>query len=123
MSELSPDLIRRVLITVEFDNCDSLFWRYDSASNELSIYAQCSDFFDWGSADAEPIESENDVLLLEQCLADLFQATGRRHSMWLTALYASRRRKLQPAQWFMDTGSKYYLGDVEAEVFQRHAAI
>jgi hypothetical protein len=92
--ELSPDLLRRVLVVFEFDNCDGLFWRVDDGV--LSIYVECSDFFGWAIADVEPIETEADVIALEQAKADLIVAEGCRWPMWIAELYAARRRHKRP---------------------------
>lgn len=107
--ELSAELIRRVLVTTGFDYTGDLFWRHDHGV--LTMYANCSDFFAWACADCEPIETAADVELLEQCLADLRSATGERYPMWLTELYAARRRGRRPATAFTAPGNRYDVGD------------
>ena len=104
MTELTHDQLRRVLIATEFDNCDSLFWRRsgsDGIEGDLQVFAQCSDFFTWGCADCEPIETEDDVRLLEQARADLTAATGDKWPIWVTELYAARRRNQPPASFML----------------------
>ena len=118
MGELTHDQLRRVLIVCEFDSCDSLFWRREGSTGTegaLQVFATCSDFFDWGSADLEPIETEEDVLLLEQSRRDLTAATSDNFPQWITELYAARRRNKPPAP-FMISG-KYALDAEVASLF------
>lgn len=115
-AELPADLIRRVLVATGFDYTGELFWRHDNGV--LSLYADCSDVFAWACADCEPIETEADVALLEQCLRDLQAATGETYPRWLTELYAARRRRRQVAGFLMDPGSRHYVGDATGLLFE-----
>ena len=81
------------------------------------MYADCSDVFGWAVADAEPIESAEDVALLERCLADLQAATGERYPSWLTELYAARRRNSRPAAFLTTPGGRYDVGDATRPLF------
>lgn len=117
-AELSPELLRRVLVTTGFEYTDQLFWREDNGL--LTIYAECSDFFDWGCSDVEPIETEADVDMLEQCLIDLRAATGDRYPLWLTELYAARRRRRVPAPMMLGEG-KYAMGAATEALFTAEA--
>jgi hypothetical protein len=116
VSELSPDLIRRVLVATQDDNIDELRWHTDP-DGTLRFFVDCSDWFEWGTADVEPVETAEDVVLLEACLTDLQAATGCDDPPQLAALYASRRRGEVLARWFLNPDSKYYIGDAAARVF------
>jgi hypothetical protein len=82
------------------DASSELFWRVDEG--ELTLYAMCSDWFHWASADLEPI-TPADVPLLKQTWADLL-AIGRDDAeRYLCGLYACRRRRMRPmVQVFTD---------------------
>lgn len=71
-----------------------LFWRTDGG--RVMFYADCSDTFAWGSADAEEI-LEGDVPLLRECFADV-----SRHGVeWLlSVLFAARKRGTVPPDWW-----------------------
>jgi hypothetical protein len=72
-----------------------LFWRVDMApgtDRETKLFAQCSDFFYWGTADLEEI-TVADIPLLRQSLEDL-KAIGAEEE--LSTLFAARKRRLRP---------------------------
>lgn len=117
MTEISPDLIRRVLVATEFDNTSDLWWRLSEDKETLLFFANCSDFFALATADLEPIQTEEDVVLLESCLRDLREATGDTYPADLAGLYAARRRNVQPHRGFLAPGGRYYLGDKVAALF------
>ena len=81
------------------DATDFLWWRsYDDGS--ITLHADCSDVFAWGSADNEVIE-EKDMPLLRQCFDDL-SAIGRDVLDNIAALYAARKRGVVPMPKFME---------------------
>jgi hypothetical protein len=89
------------------DDYDSIMWRVDTRpgmDRSVKIFAQCSDFFYWATADCEEITKE-DVSLLEQALADL-KAVDAEYE--LPRLFAARKRKLRP--------QKPYYKDMEPPV-------
>lgn len=69
---------------------DELLWDED-----LNICIGCNDVFWWATADAEPIETEEDYQLLkvtlEECQKMHFCA-----GIYSDILYASRKRKMRP---------------------------
>lgn len=85
------DFVTRVLKAFEFDNTESLWWNFDDG--KLRMYAKCSDFFEWGTADLEEIQPE-DLDLLEQCVKDVTELD--RTNMYAGELFAARKRKLRP---------------------------
>jgi hypothetical protein len=121
VKELSPAMIRRVLVVLERDYPSDLLWHVDP-DGCLRFSADCSDLFDWGEADTEPIETREDVRLLEVCLADLREVTGEQYPLFVTELYAARKRNRRPAPWFLNLQSQYYLGPKIAPLFERLGA-
>lgn len=72
-----------------------LFWRMDMTpgpNREMTLFAQCSDFFFWATADLEEITLA-DIPLLRQTLEDL-KAIGAEEE--LGTLFAARKRKMRP---------------------------
>jgi hypothetical protein len=55
----------------------------------------CSDFFDWGSADGEEIKGQADVDLLRQVAVDL-AAAERCAEVYAFDLWCCRKRRRQP---------------------------
>lgn len=117
--ELAPELIRRMLWATRFDGTDSIWWRMGESDDpdRLEMYAMCGDFFAWGCADLEPIETEADVEAFEQARADLVIAENETYPRWTSYLYAARRRKKRPASFMIDPESRYYLGDAVTALF------
>lgn len=72
------------------DTYDNLFWRVDDGT--LSLYANVSDVFDWGSADCEPITADT-LPVLEQAYADLKAIDAAEYT---AELYAARQRGVRP---------------------------
>lgn len=89
MSDL--DFLTRVLKAFEFDATDGLWWRFDN--DEVRLFATCSDFFDWGSADLEEILPA-DLELLEQSVKDAEEVDGS--NMWAGELFCARKRGMRP---------------------------
>ena len=94
---MTPALAAVVLAAFEkADDYDSLMWRVThrpGSEADVKLFAQCSDFFHYATADAEEIEGLADVELLEACLADL---VGTEEEFYLAELFAARKRKLRP---------------------------
>lgn len=89
--------ILRVLRLYERADNSDLFWRVEGG--HVRFLANCSDTFEWATADAEEI-TPDDVDLLEQTLADL-RAVSWEQDIWLSELYAARKRGLRPMnRWF-----------------------
>ena len=59
-----------------------------SKEGKLTVSVNCNDLFYWATADAEPIETDADLEMLEECLKidDIYGAT----------IYACRKRKMRP---------------------------
>lgn len=89
---MSDDFVLRVLKAFEFDNTDSLWWNF--VDDKPRLYAQCSDFFEWGTADLEEILPE-DIELLEQCVVEV--TAFDRTNMYAGELFAARKRKQRAA--------------------------
>lgn len=85
------DFVTRVLKAFELDATDSLWWSFTDGKPQL--YAKCSDFFEWGTADNEEIHPE-DLDLLEQCVKDVTELDHT--NMWAGELFAARKRKQRP---------------------------
>ena len=60
MSEAVTDseFILRVLGVFAFDDCDAVWWRVDGSYAPVTFLVKCSDTFDWGCADCEPVNPE-----------------------------------------------------------------
>lgn len=90
--------IMRVLRTFAMapnDSNDMLLWRTDGRYAPITFFASCSDFFYWGTADAEEIKPE-DIDALEQAFADVRAAGADEGQYWGAVLYAARKRGMRP---------------------------
>lgn len=85
------DFLTRVLKAFEFDGTDGLWWRFDDG--KLGMFATCSDFFEWGTADMEEIRPE-DLELLEQAVKDTVELDGT--NLWAGELFCARKRGMRP---------------------------
>lgn len=86
-----PDFVTRVLKAFEFDATDSLYWSFDHG--ELHLYAKCSDFFEWGTADLEEIHPA-DLDLLELAVQDVVSLD--KTNVWAGELFCARKRAMRP---------------------------
>jgi hypothetical protein len=96
------DFIETILLIFDTAECrDELMWTGRWADGVIRFSAQCSDIFEWATADAEGIETEQDIDLLRQCLAELSEADQRHGRHYLAELYAARKRHQRPqGAWF-----------------------
>lgn len=94
---MDGDYVLRVLKIFQLADNQDLFWRVDGEN--VQFYANCSDTFAWATGDAEEITAE-DLPLLEQTMVDL---GGLDESMWLSELFAARKRGCRPMREFMDS--------------------
>lgn len=82
-------------VTDKYEDYDSWFWRVDKQGN-VKLMVNCSDFFDWGCADAEDITPEN-LHLLEQAYIDCDATTDDEYNVvYGNTLFAARARKMRP---------------------------
>lgn len=87
------DYYVRVLKAFAFDcGNESVSWQL-TPEGGVQFYALCSDFFWWGTADAENI-TPDDLPLLEQAAADLAE-TGR-GDVYVGELFCARKRAMRP---------------------------
>ena len=94
------DFIFRVMKVFHFDNTDQLWWRVDD--DQLTLFAKCSDTFDWGTADCEEITEQN-IDILEQSFDDCTaNSAGLIGECFIATLFASRVRKRRPMRMFME---------------------
>lgn len=92
---VTTQTILRALKVLEFEYCDYLFWRCDDAGR-FKIFINCSDFFYWGTADAEPITDDN-IGLLEETFREVQELKGNK---WdaddAPLLFCARVREMRP---------------------------
>lgn len=77
------NLEKLLKLFAKYDNGLYLFWNED-----LEFFVLCNDVFYWGVADLEPIETEEDIILLEKS----FEEGGDDGAM----LYCARKRNCRP---------------------------
>jgi hypothetical protein len=77
------------------DTSSSLWWA--ERDGAIRLYADCSDTFAWGTADAEEI-LERDLPLLRECLHDLQEVEA---TATLPELFAARKRGTRPMREWM----------------------
>lgn len=77
-----------LILLAKHDERNQLFW-----DPELNLSINCSDVFYWACADAEPIETIEDVENLRRAYAE---ADALGSEQWGAALYAARRRGMRP---------------------------
>lgn len=89
---MSDEQIKRLLkVFAKYEQCDSLYW-----TEELIFYVNCGDLFAWACADAEEIQTDADIDLLEQCGKELEMAAPISGTVQMDTLYACRRRNMLP---------------------------
>jgi hypothetical protein len=93
---MSLDL-KRLLCALEFDLCDQLWWRSNTNGN-LLMFIAANDFFYWATSDVEPVETDADIEMLEQAIADCREAMGDAYPTEGPLLYCARHRGLRPQQ-------------------------
>lgn len=74
---------------------DKGYWAgYGNLEGNLTTFVNCNDLFYWASADLEPIKSDSDLKLFEECLKldDIYGAT----------IYACRKRKMRPQNCILE---------------------
>ena len=76
-----------------WEDREDLFWNV-CKHDFVHWYVLCNDFFYWGTADAEEIETEADLELLKQCREDCINANGD-DTTW-PLLYAAMHRGMRP---------------------------
>ena len=92
--ELTPmELFYEVAKLAAPEGQDLLLWHVDEETGEIRVYANCSDVFQWGAADAEEITSEN-LLDLQQAIVDLRAVGGDPADGF--DLFAARIRGMRP---------------------------
>ena len=84
--EMNEQLLKLI---AERDCYGVLFWNSD-----LEFFINCNDFFAWGCADAEPVQTPEDVGALERA----FQDAGDDGPL----LYCARRRGMRPQGAYYD---------------------
>jgi hypothetical protein len=80
-------------LTDEYELYDSWYWRV--IDGKVTLYANCGDVFDWGSADLEDITPEN-ISVLEQSMKDLYETECSANVVYAASLFCARVRKLRP---------------------------
>lgn len=91
---MKPWQERAFSIVAKYDARDDLFWHADFSF----VGIMCSDFFIWGCADCEGIDSYEDADALEQAYKDVLEI-GPQQLTWASELYAARKRKWLPASF------------------------
>lgn len=91
-------LERAVRVAAAYDAADDLqfiivddagYWAgYGNTEGRITVAVNCNDLFYWATADLEPIETDDDLKLLEECLK-LDDSYG-------LEIYACRKRKMRP---------------------------
>ncbi len=77
---------RLLKLTAKYDIITELHWT--DTDKGLEFWILCNDFFIWASADGENVETEEDLILLEQSL----KASENDGAL----LYCARKRKVRP---------------------------
>lgn len=88
---MSDDFIRRVLIAMKDFN-DSLMWSV--MGDDIQFMVDCSDVFEWGTADGELLTEEN-IQLLEETIVECQEVFGYK-AYWSIHLFVARQRKMRP---------------------------
>jgi hypothetical protein len=107
--EEGDEIFLRAARAVAFENCDDIWWREDDGI--ITTLVDCSDFFAWGTSDAEPITMEN-IELFEQ----IHRSYGFRADLeeidLASLLWCARVRGMRPQ------GAYYkYFSKFETELF------
>lgn len=99
--EFMLDVFRVGVSMYDFMGPGGLRWRCDGEYAPLTVWVDCSDFFQWASADMEKV-TPNTIGLLKQAIADVRAIDP---DSWLGGeLYAARQRKKRPMKaWYRHT--------------------
>ena len=86
-------------------------------NEDLDFFVMCNDWFFWGCADCEIVQSQQDVDDLRICFEDVMQVDPGQVYLALS-LFAARKRKLRPqgAMYERLHPSMYGLFDAAGEV-------
>ena len=82
------------IIVVDGGEHDGCWAGHGNLEGRLTVSVDCNDLFYWATADLEPIETDADVELLEECL-ELDDSYG-------PTIYACRKRKMRPQNCVLD---------------------
>lgn len=91
---LSEETVMRVLKLTSFEYTDEIWWRWID-DEDLTMFVQCSDVFEWACADAEEITDEN-IQSLEDTLAEVQSIVGRWDAHDAFVLWVARVREKRP---------------------------
>lgn len=96
------DFVISVLeMTSNADLCGELIWSVtDDIKGKVHFSLMCSDTFAWGTADAEKVETKEDIQLFAQCQEDL-KAISAGAEGYVSELYAARRRGMRPMRLWL----------------------
>lgn len=95
------DILYEVAKLAQFNACESIWWRINadrsSEATGLRVLVDCSDVFEWGTADCEEVSVEN-LAVLQQAVADMRRATGSEYDGQSKAflLFCARVRQQRP---------------------------
>lgn len=97
MSETSDFVLRVLDLIARADLHDDLFWRTDGPHAPVTFWVNCSDVFDWGCGDLEPLTEER-LPELERALRDVAEACGDElyRPDYGPMLYCARMRAMRP---------------------------
>ena len=79
MNKTDKDLLYEVAKLSQFSANEAIFWRYNDERTQIDVYANCSDIFFWGCADAEPITWDN-LQVLRDSVREVQELTGSEFS-------------------------------------------
>jgi len=92
---LELDFVLRVLdLTARTDTREDLHWSTTGEFAPLTFWINCSDLFDWGTADGVPVNPDN-VGMLQDALTEVAARTGGDYA-YGPQLFACRVRQRRP---------------------------
>lgn len=96
--ETERDFMHDIFDVFGFDYCDELFWRTDGEYAPLYVSVDCSDTFDWATADGEQFTAE-DIPALRQAKAD---ADAAGDEAVFPILWVARKRGRRPMRKWLE---------------------
>jgi hypothetical protein len=103
------EVLRVLAVWERCDTYEGLMWKVKG--DTAQVFALCSDFFYWGTADCEEVTAD-DLDLLESCAADL-KTVG--NEFLVGELFAARKRDMRPQHPVgrtYDRENRCYVGDL-----------
>lgn len=96
MTNLTPNDVYQIMLTTAFYDTEDIWWRWrEDDRTVLQVFANCADFFWWGTSDLEEITPEN-IVEFFKAYEDMQNLDLDRNFQEPGLLFCARMRKMRP---------------------------